>query len=240
MATRRNADEVTLGDFTAAVERVVAGLEKRNRILSPREREIVAHHEMGHALVAAATAGADPVHKVSIIPRGLGALGYTMQRPTDDRFLLTREELEGRLAVLMGGRAAEHVKYGHLSTGAADDLGRATDLARSMAARFAMVPELGNVSYEAEGPSFIGPNGFPRRSYSEATARELDEAVRAIVDGAFTRARGLLERHRELLGESARLLLERETLDEAALAPLFARLRREPIPTTAPPSARVA
>ncbi len=224
VATRRDAAEVSLADFTAAVERVVAGLEKKNRILLPRERAMVAHHEMGHALVAASIPDADPVHKVSIIPRGLGALGYTMQRPADDRFLLTREELEGRLAVLMGGRAAEHVIYGHLSTGAADDLGRATDLARAMATRFGMVPELGNVSYEAEGPAFLGPGAMPRRNYSEATARELDEAVRAIVDGAFTRARGLLERHRDLLEESARLLLEKETLDEKALSPLFARL----------------
>src|SRR6516165_6545752 len=118
-----------MADFTNAVERIVAGLEKRNRLLNPREREIVAYHEMGHALVAISLPGTDPVHKASIIPRGVGALGYTIQRPTEDRFLMTREELEGKMAVLLGGRAAELVVFDHLSTGAADDLRRVTDSA---------------------------------------------------------------------------------------------------------------
>jgi len=129
LATRRGADAVIMADFTNAVERIVAGLEKRNRLLNPREREIVAYHEMGHALVAISLPGTDPVHKASIIPRGVGALGYTIQRPTEDRFLMTREELEGKMAVLLGGRAAELVVFDHLSTGAADDLRRVTDSA---------------------------------------------------------------------------------------------------------------
>src|SRR5215472_10593926 len=137
-ATRRNADSVALEDFTSAVERIVAGLEKKSRILNQREREVVAHHEMGHALVALALPGTDPVHKVSIIPRGIGALGYTIQRPTEDRFLMTREELENKMTVLLGGRAAEHVIYGRLSTGAADDLAKVTDIARSMVMRYGM------------------------------------------------------------------------------------------------------
>ncbi|HZY05283.1 MAG TPA: ATP-dependent zinc metalloprotease FtsH, partial [Anaeromyxobacteraceae bacterium] len=178
VATRRGAQEVSLADFNAAIERLVAGLEKKNRLLSPRERQVVAFHEMGHALVAASDPLCDPVHKISIIPRGIGALGYTIQRPTEDRYLMTREELEGKLAVLMGGRAAEHVVFGHYSTGAADDLAKATGIARSMATRYAMVPALGSVSYEQDqAPSFLGM-GTTRRDYSEQTARELDEAVR--------------------------------------------------------------
>jgi cell division protease FtsH len=225
VATRRGADAVTLADFTAAIERLVAGLEKKNRLLSPREREIVAWHEMGHALVAASQPLADPVHKISIIPRGVGALGYTMQRPAEDRYLMTREELEARLAVLLGGRAAELVRFDHLSTGAADDLARATQLARSMATRYAMVPSLGNVAYEtSEGPGFLGMASM-RRDYSEVTARELDQAVRSIVDAALDRARSALQASREVLDEGARLLLARETLAEADLEPLFARVR---------------
>ncbi|MDX1402509.1 MAG: ATP-dependent zinc metalloprotease FtsH, partial [Kiloniellales bacterium] len=133
LATRRKADAVSMDDFTRAIERIVAGLEKRNRLLNKREREIVAYHEMGHALVGMALPGMDEVHKVSIVPRGIGALGYTIQRPTEDRFLMTREELENKIAVLLGGRAAEKLIFGHLSTGAADDLAKATDIARSMA-----------------------------------------------------------------------------------------------------------
>jgi cell division protease FtsH len=236
VATRRGAAQVALPDFTAAIERIVAGLEKKNRILNAREREIVAHHEMGHALVATALPGTDAVHKVSIIPRGIGALGYTLQRPTEDRFLMTREELENKLAVLLGGRAAEHLAFGHLSTGAADDLARATDIARSMATRYAMVPELGNAAWEEEPGSFLGQvlPGVPGRHYSEATAREIDRAVRELVDGAFTRARGILERNRALLEESAELLLARETLAEEDLQSLFEKLAREPAAAASP------
>src|SRR5690606_29628448 len=137
-ATRRGGDSVTLADFTVAIERIVAGLEKRNRLMNPRERRVVAHHEMGHALVAWALEGVDPVHKISIIPRGVGALGYTMQRPTEDRYLVTRDEMDARLAVLLGGRAAERIVFREFSTGAADDLAKATELARAMASRYAM------------------------------------------------------------------------------------------------------
>ncbi|MGH7338022.1 MAG: ATP-dependent zinc metalloprotease FtsH, partial [Myxococcota bacterium] len=150
LATRRAAEEVTLEDFTHAIERIVAGLEKKNRLLNERERRIVAHHELGHAMVAMALPGVDTVHKVSIIPRGVGALGYTIQRPTEDRFLMTREELENKMAALLGGRAAEEVVFSHLSTGAADDLAKVTDIARSMVMRYGMVKALGNVAYEEE------------------------------------------------------------------------------------------
>jgi cell division protease FtsH len=231
VATRRSASAVALADFSAAIERIVAGLEKRNRLLNPREREIVAHHEMGHAIVASAIPGIDPVHKVSIIPRGVGALGYTMQRPTEDRFLMTREELENKLTVLLGGRAAEDLVFGHLSTGAADDLARATDIARSMVTRYAMVPELGHSTYEEDPASFLGrpAPGLAGRLYSEATAREIDCAVRALVDGAFARARGILAANRPLLDKAASLLLERETLAEPELRELFAGVQA-PLP----------
>ncbi|HEX7476555.1 MAG TPA: ATP-dependent zinc metalloprotease FtsH [Polyangiales bacterium] len=220
VATRRNADEVTEGDFVAAIERIVAGLEKKNRLLNPFERKVVAYHEMGHALVARSLPGSDPVQKVSIIPRGIGALGYTMQRPTEDRYLMTREELENKLTVLLGGRAAEHVVFGHLSTGAADDLSKATDIARSMATRYAMVPELGNVAYDSEPSPFLGPGGggFSRRNYSEVTAHEIDAAIKGIVDSAFDRARALVSRHREALETGATRLLEKETLTEDELS----------------------
>jgi cell division protease FtsH len=226
VATRRDADAVGLDDFTAAVERIVAGLEKRSRILSPREREVVAHHEMGHALVALSLPGTDPVHKVSIIPRGIGALGYTIQRPTEDRFLMTRGELENKMAVLLGGRAAEHIVYGHLSTGAADDLAKVTDIARSMVMRYGMDEKLGSLSYEEERAPFLPvPLGGAERRYSEETARDIDRAVHAIAQAAFDRAVAILTKHRATLEDGARRLLQQETLSEEDIAGLAATLR---------------
>jgi cell division protease FtsH len=224
LATRRGADAVTMADFNNAVERIVAGLEKRNRLLNPKEREIVAYHEMGHALVAMALPGVDPVHKVSIIPRGVGALGYTIQRPTEDRFLMTREELENKMAVLLGGRAAELIAFGHLSTGAADDLARVTDIARSMVTRYGMSERLGNVALEKDERSFLSPNplgnGARERSYSDETAAAIDDEVRATVDRVFDRTVSLLRERHDLLERTARRLLEKETLDEAELQQL--------------------
>jgi cell division protease FtsH len=237
MATRRNANEVTLDDFTSAIERIVAGLEKRNRILNPFERRIVAYHETGHALVARSIPGQDPVQKISIIPRGIGALGYTLQRPTEDRYLMTRTELENKLMVLLGGRAAEHIVFGHLSTGAADDLSKATEIARSMATRYAMVPELGNVAYEAEQSAFLGmaPGQTAQRVYSDDTARQIDTAIRDIVDSAFKNARALLAKQRPLLEAAATRLLEKETLTEDDLGVIWESLQPyvrevEPVP----------
>ncbi len=219
LATRRNADSVAMQDFTAGVERIVAGLEKKSRILNPLERKIVAYHEMGHALVALSTPGSDPVHKISIIPRGIGALGYTIQRPTEDRFLMTRAELENKMAVLLGGRAAESVIFDHLSTGAADDLAKASDIARSMVMRYGMVASLGHVSYQQDRPAFLVVPGAPpsHREFSEDTAREIDNAVRDLVGTAFERARQLLVSKRETLERGAQLLLEKETLVEGDL-----------------------
>jgi cell division protease FtsH len=229
VATRRGGDHVSTSDFTAAIERIVAGLERKNRLLNPREREVVAHHEMGHALVAAAHPGCDPVHKISIIPRGIGALGYTIQRPTEDRYLMTREELEAKMAVLLGGRTAEEVVFGQLSTGAADDLSKATEIARSMVTRYGMLPELGPLAYETE------PNGYlpgipqtPRRLYSEQTAHEIDVALRGLVEAAHGRARRILEANRALLVEGAGQLLAKETLADAELQTFLRRVVTPP------------
>ena len=226
-ATRRSAQEVDLSDFTTAIERIVAGLEKKNRILNPREREIVAFHEMGHALVALALPGTDTVHKVSIIPRGIGALGYTIQRPTEDRFLMTREELEHKVMVLLGGRAAEKLVFGHLSTGAADDLAKVTDIARDMVTRYGMVEDLGYVAYEVQQQRFLDVPGYVGGGcrVSPDTQQRIDEAVRAIVMSAFDRAAAILAQHRPTLERCARELLAHETLDEAALAALAGELR---------------
>jgi cell division protease FtsH len=233
VATRRGANQIAMNDFNVAIERIVAGLEKKNRLLNPREREIVAHHEMGHALVAAALPGTDPVHKISIIPRGIGALGYTIQRPTEDRYLMTREELDNKMAVLLGGRAAEHVVFGHLSTGAADDLAKATDIARSMVTRFGMGASLGPVTYQTEPSSFLGAAVGSQRLYGEETAREIDVAVRGIVEAQFQRARALLITNRSLLEEAARVLLAKETLAGEELEGILGRVGKESGPRIA-------
>src|SRR5437660_1708669 len=201
------------------------GLETRNRVLNANERRIVAHHEMGHAIVAMALPGTDPVHKISIIPRGVGALGYTIQRPTEDRFLMTRSELENKMAVLLGGRAAEEVIFGHQSTGAANDLAKVTDIARSMVMRYAMVESLGHIAYEEQPAAFLGVQPFQKnREYSEATAREIDIAVRDIVDAVYEKAKAILTRERAALERWAQKLLEKETLGESELAELRASL----------------
>ena len=235
MATRRGADSVTLADFTQAVERIVAGLEKKSRVLNETERRTVAYHEMGHALVAMSVPGSDPVHKISIIPRGIGALGYTIQRPTEDRFLMTHAELENKMTVLLGGRAAENVVFGHLSTGAADDLAKVTDIARSMAMRYGMVEKLGCVSFDEERPNLLGVPVAQQREYSEGTAREIDIAVRDIVKYAFDRALVILQRERATLERGAKLLLEKETLVETELTELKAALTplAQPVATSA-------
>ncbi len=232
LATRRAGDGVTLDDFTAAIERIVAGLEKKNRIMNPLERRVVAHHEMGHALVAIALPGSDPVHKVSIIPRGIGALGYTLQRPTEDRYLMTRAELEDKMTMLLGGRAAESLVFDEVSTGAADDLAKASDIARAMVTRYGMAEPLGQATYEADPAPLLTPQGGPppfgpARRYGEETAREIDLAVRVLVDGAFARARGILERHRATLEAGADDLLRLETLGPAELARLGEKLAED-------------
>jgi cell division protease FtsH len=219
LATRRNGSDVTMEDFNNAIERVVAGLEKRNRLLNPHERKVVAHHEMGHALVARALPGTDPIHKVSIIPRGIGALGYTIQRPIEDRFLMSRAELENKMAVLLGGRAAEILIFSEVTTGAVDDLAKASDIARNMVTRYGMSDHLGQMTYEEQRQSFLGQAQFTaqERQYSEATAREIDCAVRELTEKARQKALHILQTFRTELEEGAACLLEKETLLEDEL-----------------------
>lgn len=205
-ARRRRASAVELQDFTATIERIVAGLEKKSRVLNPKERETVAHHEMGHALVALALPETDPVHKISIIPRGIGALGYTLQRPTEDRFLMTRTDLEHKIAVLLGGRAAEKLVFGELSTGAADDLARATDIARDMITRFGMDEGLGYIAFEAQRPRFLDTPELAHGGcrVAESTQARIDQAIRDIVMGVFERAYRILDINRAVLERCAR------------------------------------
>ncbi len=231
VATRRKADEVGMPDFTAAVERIVAGLERKSRVLNPKERGAVAYHEMGHALVALAQSGTDPVHKVSIVARGIGALGYTIQRPTEDRYLMTRSELEQKIAVLLGGRAAEKLVLGELSTGAADDLAKATDIARDMVTRYGMDEGLGYVAMDPLRPHLMElPEAILPRApnTSQATQRHIDQAIRGIVMQGFARASTILAANRAVLERGACALLLKETLDEAAILALASELTRFP------------
>jgi cell division protease FtsH len=231
LATRRGAKAVAMTDFNNAVERMVAGLEKRNRLLNPKEREIVAYHETGHALIALSLPGVDPVHKVSIIPRGVGALGYTIQRPIEDRFLMTKEELENKMTVLLGGRAAELIVFNHLSTGAADDLRRVTDIARSMVTRYGMSEKLGSVAYERDPGNILAgadrPYPLREREYADQTPASVDEEVRSIVDQVFERAQGILKARRAILDRAAKKLLEKETLEQSDLETLFRETPKE-------------
>jgi cell division protease FtsH len=214
LATRRGGDAITMDDFTRAIERIIAGLEKKSRILIPRERRIVAYHEMGHAIVALAIPGSDPVQKVSIIPRGIGALGYTLQHPTEDRFLMGRHELMDKMTVLLGGRAAEVQLGEDVSTGAADDLAKATDIARGMVLRFGMDEKLGPVAWDTEQGQFLQQQGvfWQQRRFSDQTAHDIDLAVRAYLERALSRALAILRENRAGLDEGAAALLAHETL----------------------------
>jgi cell division protease FtsH len=227
-ATRRNATEVSFDDFTLAIERIVAGIEKKSRVLSKQERRRVAYHEMGHALVAANLPGVDPVQKVSIIPRGVGALGYTMQRPTEDRFLLATSELKNRIAVLMGGRACEELIFdGDISTGAADDLQRATEIAVEMVTRYGMNATVGQRTYAPRPQTFLPSLQDTGVSAAEATSREIDLAVRDLIETGAASARAILERRRSDLEAGVELLMARETLTAEEFPPLRPPGQRE-------------
>lgn len=223
VATRRGGKQVTLDDFTHAVERIIAGTEQATRLMNPKDRQRVAYHEMGHALAATNLPGADPVHKVSIIPRSIGALGYTLTRPTEDRFLITTEDLKNRMVMLLAGRAAEQLTFGEITTGAADDLVKATDIARQIVTRFGMTPNVGQAVLEKQSTSFLGDasaGSGSAKDYSEATAREIDLAVRELIDEAYRRAMDLLTTHSGDLSRGAELLLERETITPDEFPPL--------------------
>jgi len=224
LAARKNKTQVEMADLEEAIDRVVAGLEKKARVMSPQERERVAHHEAGHALVAASVPTGDPVHKISIIPRGIAALGYTLQLPTGDRYLLTRSELLDRLAVLLGGRAAEQLTYGEVSTGAQNDLQRAADIARRMVKEYGMSERLGAVAFEPERRPIFLPGGDGLgggRAYSEETAREIDVEVKRIVDETETRVKDLLTKRDRDLKAIAQRLLEKEVLEGEELRQLL-------------------
>ncbi|PYN42899.1 MAG: cell division protein FtsH [Candidatus Rokuibacteriota bacterium] len=214
LAARKEKNAVEMADFEEAIDRVVAGLEKKSRVLSEKERDIVAHHEMGHALVATSVAHADPVHKVTIIPRGIAALGMTYQLPTEERFLMTRSELDDRIAVLLGGRVAEELVYGEVSTGAHNDLERASEIARLMVTKYGMSERLGLASYGEHTPLFLKGSGVGGdREYSEETARAIDEEVRAILERIHDRVRGILTTKKAVLIAAARELKRTETLE---------------------------
>ena len=224
LAARRNKRHVEMSDLEEAVERVEAGLEKKARVMSQKERERVATHEAGHALVAASVPTADPVHKISIIPRGIAALGYTLQLPTEDRYLLTRSELLDRLAVLLGGRVAEELAFGEVSTGAQNDLQRAADMARRMVKEYGMSDKLGAVAFEPERhPLFLQAGDIfgTSRPYSEETARQIDEEVRRLIEGAHARVRGVLTKREADLHAIAKRLLAKEVLEGEELQQLL-------------------
>src|SRR2546425_1113575 len=218
LAARKEKNGVEMADFEEAIDRVVAGLEKKSRVLSEKERDIVAHHEMGHALVATSVAHADPVHKVTIIPRGIAALGMTYQLPTEERFLMTRSELEDRIAVLLGGRVAEELVYGEVSTGAHNDLERATEVARLMVTKYGMSERVGLATYGERTSLFLKGAGISgEREYSEATARTIDEGVRAILERTHDRVRGMLTTKKAVLISAAQALKRTETLEGEGL-----------------------
>jgi cell division protease FtsH len=213
LAARKNKETVELADFDEAIDRVIGGLQKKSRVMNPQEKEIVAFHESGHAIVAESVAHADPVHKISIIPRGIAALGYTQQQPTEDRYLMTRPELLDRLAVLLGGRVAEELIFKEISTGAQNDLQRATDIARSMVAEYGMSDRLGLVTFERPRQPMFFPPGFPSsKTYSEETAGRIDEEVARVIEDAHQRVRKILSERLKILNDLAHLLSKEEII----------------------------
>jgi cell division protease FtsH len=225
LAARHHATQVNMYDLEEAIDRVMLGLEKKNRVMSAAEKERVAHHEAGHALVALSVEHADPVHRVSIIPRSVGALGHTLQLPTEERFLMTRSELRDQLTVMLGGRAAEEIIFkGEISTGAANDLERASELARQMVTRFGMSERLGHVTYgrPAANRFLQSPFSPEERNYSNKTAEEIDEEVHRLIDESYERSRMILFNHRRQLETIGAKLIERETLDRSDLDKLLA------------------
>jgi len=223
LSARKGRTSVTMEEFEEAIDRVVAGLEKKKRVMSKREKEIVAYHETGHALMAEFLETTDPVHKISIIPRGIAALGYTLQLPTEDRYLMTRQELLDRLCVLLGGRVAEEIVFEEISTGAQNDLARATDIAKSMVKEYGMSEKLGHMTFEKERrPLFLDINpSFGGKDYSEATAKDIDGEVKRIIEESYTRVRTLLTEKRTALEKVARTLLDKESIDGAELRELL-------------------
>jgi cell division protease FtsH len=223
LAARAGKTAVDMNDFGEAIDRVVTGLQRKSRLMNVSEKAIVAHHEAGHAMVAELRPTADRVAKISIIPRGTAALGYTQQQPTEDRYLLTRTELLDRLDVMLGGRTAEELVFGDVSTGAQDDLQRATDLARDMVTRYGMSETLGLATYEEPRRTLFLEDGRRRdREFSEATARAVDTEVRTLLEAAHRRVRASLDQHEPALRALARRLIDTEVVDRTTLTALLA------------------
>jgi cell division protease FtsH len=211
LAARKNKETVEAVDLDEAIDRIVGGLEKKNRVMNAQEKEIVAFHESGHAIVAESVKHADPVHKISIISRGIAALGYTQQRPTEDRYLMTRPELLDRLAVLLGGRVAEELVFGDVSTGAQNDLQRATDIVRSMVTEYGMSDRLGLVTYDRpRQPMFMPENFTQNKTYSETKATQIDEEISRMIAEAHERVKKILGERRKILDDLAHLLSQKE------------------------------
>ncbi len=227
LAARNNREKVAQEDFNEAIERVVAGLEKKSRVLSDKEKEIVAYHEVGHALVGAKTAGQAKVAKISIVPRGMAALGYTLQMPTEDRFLLDEKEIRGEIATLLGGRAAEEIIFKSITTGASNDLQRATDLAERMVTTYGMSKVLGPLAYDkGQQNTFLGDGGMnPRRMVSDVTAKAIDEEVKEIVEAAHQEALSILKENKDLLEKIAQQILQKEVIEGQELQGLLAEVQ---------------
>jgi cell division protease FtsH len=234
LAARVNRTQVEQGDLNEAIERVVAGLEKKSRVLQSDEKKVVAYHEVGHAIVGHLMPGGSKVAKISIVPRGMSALGYTLQLPTEERFLNSKEDLEGQIATLLGGRSAEEVVFGAVTTGAANDLQRATDIAEQMVGTYGMSETLGPLAYDKQGGSrFLGGPSNPRRVVSDATAQAIDREVRGLVDRAHDRALAILHHNRELLERISQQILDKEVIEGDELKGLLAE-------STLPEEARLA
>ena len=214
LAARRSKDNVGMSEIEEAIERVMAGLEKKKRLISKKEKEIVAHHECGHALVASSLKTTDKVKKISIIPRGVAALGYTLQLPTEDRYMMTRGELTDRISVLLGGRIAEEIIFNEVSTGAQNDLEKASDIARRMVKYYGMSEKLGIVTFEPESkPAFLGFGMGSNKEYSEETAREIDIEVKKIIDDVYVKTREILEKQKPKLIKLSKMLMEKEVIE---------------------------
>ena len=229
LAVRRKKKKVSMSEFEEAVERVMAGLEKKNRLINKHEREIVAYHELGHAIVALSLPGTDPVQKISIIPRGIAALGYTMQVPTEDRFLMTKTELQNKVATLLGGRASEELVFGDVSTGAHNDLSKATDIARSMVKEYGMSSKVGKVYFAREKRSpFLDMGMEGRGEYSDSTAELIDHEVRNIINEQYEKALEILKGQKDILAKGAKILLDKEKIEGRELKTLMEKSPEKP------------
>jgi cell division protease FtsH len=230
LAVRAGRKKVNHDDFNQAIEKVIAGLEKKTKVINQKEKQVVAFHETGHALTAAFTPGADPVRKVSIIPRGYGALGYTLQIPLEDRYIVTEDELLAQIDVLLGGRASEELSFGNISTGASNDITRATDIARKMITDYGMSERFRNVALTKHGAGYSGQqvsDPFMVREYSEDTQKYVDEEISRIIANRYDHVLTLLSSHKDLLKQMANILLEKEIIDEAEFAALTSGIKVE-------------